>query len=462
MKALVYHGPGRARLGHRRRPVDHRSDRHPGPDRQLDDLRHRPAHPQGRRARDDARHRARPRGRRHRRRRSDASVTHRGGRRPRAAVVRQRVRALPLLQGSPLRPVPRRRRLDLRTHDRRAAGRVRARAVRRQLRLQGPDGAQRRAGPVPRRHPADRLRGRRAQRHGRRPATSSRSSAPGPIGLAAILTAQLYTPGRIVAIDLADSRLESAMRFGADTTINNGREDALAQVMELTDGLGADVAFEAVGVPETFELATELIRPGGRVANIGVHGKPATLHLEKLWIRDVTITTGLVDTYTIPRLMKLVAERPPGPDDLRHPPLRARRHDGRLRHVRRRGLHRRAEGRARGQRARRQLERTHRRDRRRGSGGDSAIRQRPAGNDRSRRSAPAGSPPLTTRSRSGTGRRWNRLALEPRRGVFPRPPPLAPALTVCDGIVDADVPRRAVLATTSTVFKHAGIAAGIG
>jgi alcohol dehydrogenase len=129
----------------------------------------------------------------------------------------------------------------------------------------------------------------------------------GPIGLAAILTARLYTPGRIVAIDLADSRLESAVRFGADTTINNGREDALAQVMDLTDGLGADVAFEAVGVPQTFELAAELIRPCGRVANIGVHGQPATLHLEKLWIRDVTVTTGLVDTYTIPRLMKLVA-----------------------------------------------------------------------------------------------------------------------------------------------------------
>jgi alcohol dehydrogenase len=129
----------------------------------------------------------------------------------------------------------------------------------------------------------------------------------GPIGLAAILTAALYTPGRIVAIDLADSRLESARLFGADTTINNGREDALEQVMELTDGLGADVAFEAVGVPQTFELAAELVRPCGHVANIGVHGKPVTLHLEKLWIRDVTLTTGLVDTFTIPRLMKLVA-----------------------------------------------------------------------------------------------------------------------------------------------------------
>jgi alcohol dehydrogenase len=129
----------------------------------------------------------------------------------------------------------------------------------------------------------------------------------GPIGLAAILTASLYTPGRIVAIDLADGRLESARHFGADVRINNGSEDALAQIMELTDGLGVDVALEAVGVPDTFELATDLIRPGGRVANIGVHGHSATLHLEKLWTRDVTITTGLVDTRTIPQLMKLVA-----------------------------------------------------------------------------------------------------------------------------------------------------------
>jgi alcohol dehydrogenase len=129
----------------------------------------------------------------------------------------------------------------------------------------------------------------------------------GPIGLAAILTARLYTPGNIIAIDPADSRLDSARRFGADTTINNGNEAAVAQVMELTDGLGADVAFEAVGVPETFELAADLIRPGGRVANIGVHGKAAHLHLEKLWIRDVTITTGLVDTFSIPQLMRLIA-----------------------------------------------------------------------------------------------------------------------------------------------------------
>ena len=130
----------------------------------------------------------------------------------------------------------------------------------------------------------------------------------GPIGLAAIMTAKLLTPGRIVAIDLADSRLARAREFGADVTINSGTEDALSIVMALTDDLGADVAIEAVGVPETFELCTELIRPGGRVANVGVHGHAATLHLEKLWIRDVTITMGLVDTNTTARLLKLIAE----------------------------------------------------------------------------------------------------------------------------------------------------------
>jgi alcohol dehydrogenase len=130
----------------------------------------------------------------------------------------------------------------------------------------------------------------------------------GPIGLAAVLAAKLYTPATIVVIDLADSRLAKATEFGADVVVNNGKEDAVARIMELTDGLGADVALEAVGVPETFELCTDIVRPGGHVANIGVHGKSATLHLEKLWIKDVTITTGLVDTFTTPTLLKLIAQ----------------------------------------------------------------------------------------------------------------------------------------------------------
>jgi len=129
----------------------------------------------------------------------------------------------------------------------------------------------------------------------------------GPIGLSAILGARLYTPSRIIAIDLADSRLEAAKLFGADVMVNNGSEDAALLVRDLTDGLGVDVAIEAVGVPASFELCTTLVRPGGHVANIGVHGKPASLHLETLWTRDVTITTGLVDTYSTPTLLRLVA-----------------------------------------------------------------------------------------------------------------------------------------------------------
>ncbi|HZT45999.1 MAG TPA: zinc-dependent alcohol dehydrogenase family protein [Gaiellaceae bacterium] len=128
----------------------------------------------------------------------------------------------------------------------------------------------------------------------------------GPIGLATILTAQLFTPAQIIAIDIADARLARAREFGADVTINNAAEDPIARVMELTGGLGVDVAVEAVGIPETFELCTELIRPAGRVANVGVHGHPATLHLERLWIRDVTLTTGLVDAVTTPMLLRLI------------------------------------------------------------------------------------------------------------------------------------------------------------
>ncbi|MGZ4758355.1 MAG: zinc-dependent alcohol dehydrogenase family protein [Acidimicrobiales bacterium] len=127
----------------------------------------------------------------------------------------------------------------------------------------------------------------------------------GPIGLSAMMGARLFSPAHVVAIDMADSRLEAAKTFGADIVINNSREDALQIVRELTGGLGADVAIEAVGVPATFELAAVLARPGGHIANIGVHGQPVTLHLEDLWIRNVTITTGLVDTYSTPTLLRL-------------------------------------------------------------------------------------------------------------------------------------------------------------
>jgi alcohol dehydrogenase len=131
----------------------------------------------------------------------------------------------------------------------------------------------------------------------------------GPIGLSAIAGAQLFSPSRVVAVDLADNRLEAAKRFGADVTVNDSREDPVRIVRELTGGLGADVTIEAVGAPAAFEMAVKLARPGGRIANVGVHGGPAMLHLEEEWARDITITTGLVDTYSTPTLMRLVANR---------------------------------------------------------------------------------------------------------------------------------------------------------
>ncbi|MER5352133.1 zinc-dependent alcohol dehydrogenase family protein [Kitasatospora sp. NPDC002551] len=129
----------------------------------------------------------------------------------------------------------------------------------------------------------------------------------GPIGLAAILTARLYSPARTVVIDLARGRLDAAKRFGADIvlTVDEATPEAVRALGR--DGLGADVAIEAVGVPESFELCTRVVRPGGRVANVGVHGRPAVLHLEDLWIRDVTVTTGLVDTRSTPMLLDMLA-----------------------------------------------------------------------------------------------------------------------------------------------------------
>jgi alcohol dehydrogenase len=129
----------------------------------------------------------------------------------------------------------------------------------------------------------------------------------GPIGLAALLTAQFYSPGSIIMIDLDDSRLEIARRFGATETVNSSNGKAVEAVMALTDGAGVDTVIEAVGIPATFELCERLVAAGGVIANVGVHGKPASLHLEALWDRNIAITTRLVDTATIPMLFKTVA-----------------------------------------------------------------------------------------------------------------------------------------------------------
>jgi alcohol dehydrogenase len=128
----------------------------------------------------------------------------------------------------------------------------------------------------------------------------------GPIGLAALLTSQLYSPGEVIMIDLDDSRLEVAKGLGATSVINSTDGKAMAAVMKMTGGRGVDTAIEAVGVPATFELCQTLIAPGGTIANIGVHGKSVTLHLEKLWDRNITITTRLVDTVSIPMLLDIL------------------------------------------------------------------------------------------------------------------------------------------------------------
>jgi alcohol dehydrogenase len=129
----------------------------------------------------------------------------------------------------------------------------------------------------------------------------------GPVGLAAMMTGQIAGAGRIIAVDLSDSRLKHAREFGATHTVVSG-DDAEQEILALTGGAGVDVAIEAVGVPATFDLCTRIVRAGGTVANIGVHGAPTTLHLEELWIKNITITTGLVSGNTVPTLLALARD----------------------------------------------------------------------------------------------------------------------------------------------------------
>jgi alcohol dehydrogenase len=130
----------------------------------------------------------------------------------------------------------------------------------------------------------------------------------GPVGLAAMMTAALYGPSRVIALDLDGGRLKRALELGATDAVNSGDADWRDQVLALTDGLGVDVAIEAVGVPATFEACTKIVRPGGSIANVGVHGTSVDLPLQDLWIMDLAITMGLVSTSTTPMLLKLVAQ----------------------------------------------------------------------------------------------------------------------------------------------------------
>ena len=136
------------------------------------------------------------------------------------------------------------------------------------------------------------------------------------MGLAALLTAQFYSPAEIIMIDLDDNRLEVSKRFGATTTVNSSGGTAAEKVMQLTGGRGVDTAIEAVGIPTTFNLCEDLVAPGGTIANIGVHGAKVDLHLERLWSHNVTITTRLVDTVSTPMLLKTVQSKRIDPTQL--------------------------------------------------------------------------------------------------------------------------------------------------
>lgn len=138
----------------------------------------------------------------------------------------------------------------------------------------------------------------------------------GPIGMATLLTAQFYAPARIIMIDTDPARLEVARRFGATDTVDAINGDAAEQVMALTAGRGVDVAVEAVGIPATFDTCQAVIAPGGRIANVGVHGKPVELKLQDLWIRNITLTTGLVSTYSTAKLLQIVQAGKVRPEQL--------------------------------------------------------------------------------------------------------------------------------------------------
>jgi alcohol dehydrogenase len=131
----------------------------------------------------------------------------------------------------------------------------------------------------------------------------------GPVGLSALLTAQFFSPAMIIMADPDKNRVQAARALGATHGVSAGDGDVAAKIMELTGGLGVDVAIEAVGVQATFLLCQDIVAPGGTIANIGVHGKSVELHLEKLWSRNIRITTRLVDTAVIPLLLKAVESK---------------------------------------------------------------------------------------------------------------------------------------------------------
>jgi alcohol dehydrogenase len=139
----------------------------------------------------------------------------------------------------------------------------------------------------------------------------------GPIGLATLLTSQFYSPAEIIMIDLDENRLNVARKLGATRTVNSSNSgNAIREIMEHTNNKGVDAAIEAVGIAGTFDICQEIVAPGGRIANVGVHGKSVTLRLERLWSHNIMITTRLVDTVTTPMLLKTVLAGKLKPEEL--------------------------------------------------------------------------------------------------------------------------------------------------
>jgi alcohol dehydrogenase len=145
------------------------------------------------------------------------------------------------------------------------------------------------------------------------PGTTVAIVGAGPVGLAALLTAQFFSPSDIIMVDVDDNRLTVSKRFGATATVNSSDGKAAEAIMRLTGGRGVDTAIEAVGIPATFGLCENIVAPGGTIANIGVHGSKVDLHLERLWSHNITITTRLVDTFSTPMLLKTVQSRKVNP-----------------------------------------------------------------------------------------------------------------------------------------------------
>ncbi|MDC8785331.1 zinc-dependent alcohol dehydrogenase family protein [Roseateles koreensis] len=131
----------------------------------------------------------------------------------------------------------------------------------------------------------------------------------GPVGLAALLTAQFYSPAKIIIVDLDESRLDVALTLGATEAVNSSNGSAVDAIMALTEGRGVDTVIEAVGIPATFQLCQDIVAAGGVIANVGVHGSKVDLHLEKLWLHNIAITTRLVDTQTTAMLLKTVVAK---------------------------------------------------------------------------------------------------------------------------------------------------------